>query len=107
VVDGFAQFLIVTGGNREGEETFMLALNALGKSSLGVAPDLLAVQSPLAANLAWFQSGLSRSQAALETATRAPLGPIGARMRSAAPTGFPSWAGRCRCRAVMTNLKRR
>jgi tetratricopeptide (TPR) repeat protein len=69
VVDGFAQFLIVTGGNREGEETFMLALNALGKSSLGVAPDLLAIQSPLAANLAWFQSGLSRSQAALETAT--------------------------------------
>lgn len=67
---GIAQFLILTGSNREGEESFERALKAVRQAAVG-SPESLSVQSQLLANLAWFQSGLGKNQVALKNAEEA------------------------------------
>ncbi|MGD2077105.1 MAG: tetratricopeptide repeat protein [Chloroflexota bacterium] len=64
---GIAQFLILMGSNREGEESFERALNAIRQSAAN-SGESLSVQSQLLANLAWFQSGLGKNQVALKNA---------------------------------------
>jgi len=71
-MNGFAQFLILTGSNREGEEAFEKALNAIRRTGTESAKSL-AVQSQLLAHLAWFRSGLGQNQIALENAENALL----------------------------------
>lgn len=67
---GIAQFLILAGSNREGEETFGKALSTVEQAG-DDSPESLSVRSRLLAHLAWFQSGLGKNQAALENADRA------------------------------------
>lgn len=69
-VEAFAQFLVLTGGGREGEETFASALHNLQPSAID-NPESLTVQSLLHSHLAWFQIGLGENQAALENVTAA------------------------------------
>jgi DNA-binding SARP family transcriptional activator/predicted ATPase/Flp pilus assembly protein TadD len=69
-VEGFAQFLVLTGGGREGEETFTNALHTL-QQSVADSPQSLPLLSLLASHLAWFQIGLGKNQAALENITAA------------------------------------
>jgi DNA-binding SARP family transcriptional activator/predicted ATPase len=61
-----AQYLVLTGSLREGEETFTQALHALQPIS---SPESLTTQSLLASHLAWFQIGLGKNQAAQENLT--------------------------------------
>lgn len=61
---GIAQFLILTGANREGEEAFERALSTIRQTGTE-SPETLSVQSQLLAHLAWFQSGLGKNQTAL------------------------------------------
>lgn len=67
---GIAQFLILTGSNREGEESFERALRAVKQSTVD-SPESLSLQSKLLANLAWFQSGIGKNQVALKNAEEA------------------------------------
>jgi DNA-binding SARP family transcriptional activator/predicted ATPase len=69
-VEVLAQFLGLTGGGREGEETFANALDALRQEAAD-APESAIVQSLLASHLAWFQIGSGNNQAALENVTNA------------------------------------
>lgn len=69
-VEAFAQYLVLTGGGREGEETFTQALHSLQQDPTD-DPESLIVQSLLASHLAWFQIGSGKKQAALENITAA------------------------------------
>jgi predicted ATPase/DNA-binding SARP family transcriptional activator/Tfp pilus assembly protein PilF len=70
VIEAFAQYLVLTGSGREGEEAFAQALHSLQQVPAD-DPKSLIVQSLLASHLAWFQIGLGKNQAALEHVTTA------------------------------------
>lgn len=69
-VDGWAQYLVLTGNVREGEAAFANALALLQQDGVD-SPAGLSLQSRLASHLAWFQLGQGQSQAPLENAATA------------------------------------
>jgi DNA-binding SARP family transcriptional activator/predicted ATPase len=64
-LDSLAQFLVLTGANREGEELLTQALASLQQHTAG-KPGTVPLLSLLASNLAWLQIGLGKNQAAAE-----------------------------------------